>query len=36
MIQDVEQRGFEFEKNSGWDPLLGVGRIVLLPSAAGA
>ncbi|MFI6045620.1 hypothetical protein ACIA8C_28605 [Nocardia sp. NPDC051321] len=29
----VEQRGFEFEKNTGWDPILGAARIGMLPSA---
>ena len=31
LINDVEQRGFEFEKDSGWNPELGAARIALLP-----
>lgn len=33
LIDDVEQRGFTFEKNGGWSPTMGVARIGLLPSA---
>lgn len=32
LINQVEQRGFEFEQNSGWNPELGAARIALLPS----
>lgn len=32
LISQFEQRGFEFEKDSGWDPKLGAARIALLPS----
>lgn len=32
LINQVEQRGFEFEENSGWNPELGAARIALLPS----
>ncbi|MFI7004703.1 hypothetical protein [Nocardia sp. NPDC050175] len=35
VVQDVEQRGFSFEKNAAWTPLLGVGRMTMLPSATG-
>ncbi|MEU7137811.1 hypothetical protein ABZ942_00025 [Nocardia sp. NPDC046473] len=35
VVQDVEQRGFAFEKNAAWTPLLGVGRMTMLPSATG-
>jgi uncharacterized protein YukE len=31
LLDDVRQRGFEFEKNSGWNPDLGAARIALLP-----
>jgi hypothetical protein len=33
LINDVEQRGFEFEKNSGWNAGVGAARIAMLPSA---
>lgn len=33
LINDVEQRGFSFEKDSGWNPELGVARIAMLPAA---
>ncbi|RAG85423.1 hypothetical protein DN069_11640 [Streptacidiphilus pinicola] len=33
LIDQVEQRGFDFEKNGGWSPVLGAGRIAMLPSA---
>lgn len=33
LISDVEQRGFEFEKNGFWSPELGVARIAALPAA---
>jgi hypothetical protein len=33
LIDDVKQRGFEFEKNGGWDPKLGAARVALLPSS---
>jgi hypothetical protein len=33
LINQVEQRGFEFEKDSGWNPKLGALRIALLPPA---
>jgi hypothetical protein len=33
LIDDVEQRGFEFEKSGSWSPELGVARIALLPAA---
>jgi uncharacterized protein YukE len=33
LIDDVEQRGFEFEKNGGWNPELGVARVAMLPAA---
>lgn len=32
LIDLVKQRGFEFEKNSGWDYKAGAARIALLPS----
>ncbi|MEZ0094778.1 WXG100 family type VII secretion target [Streptacidiphilus sp. EB129] len=32
LINDVEQRGFSFEK-SGWDPTLGAVRVGMLPAA---
>ncbi|MFQ6326074.1 hypothetical protein ACLMAL_08035 [Nocardia sp. CWNU-33] len=35
VVQDVEQCGFAFEKNAAWMPLLGVGRMTMLPSATG-
>lgn len=31
LINQVEQRGFEFEQDSGWNPELGAARIALLP-----
>lgn len=31
LIDDVKQRGFEFEKSGHWDPNAGVARIALLP-----
>lgn len=33
LINDVEQRGFEFEKDGFWDPTLGAARIGMLPAA---
>ncbi|MFF4361646.1 hypothetical protein [Streptomyces sp. NPDC001604] len=33
LIDDVEQRGFEFEKGGGWSPAMGASRIGLLPAA---
>ncbi|SEL66974.1 hypothetical protein [Streptacidiphilus jiangxiensis] len=33
LIDQVEQRGFDFEKNGGWSPVLGAGRIAMLPAA---
>jgi uncharacterized protein YukE len=33
LINDVEQRGFEFEKNGGWSPTVGAARIGMLPAA---
>ncbi len=33
LIDDVQQRGFEFEKSGGWSPDLGATRIGLLPAA---
>lgn len=33
LIDDVEQRGFEFEKSGAWDPTLGTARIAMLPPA---
>jgi len=33
LLEDVKQRGFEFEKNGGWNPAAGAARIALLPSA---
>ena len=33
LIDDVEQRGFEFERNAGWSPTLGAARIGVLPAA---
>ncbi|MCD9880285.1 hypothetical protein [Streptomyces guryensis] len=33
LIDDVEQRGFEFEKGGGWSPTMGASRIALLPAA---
>ncbi|TBO56283.1 WXG100 family type VII secretion target [Streptomyces kasugaensis] len=33
LIDDVEQRGFTFEKGGGWSPTLGAARIGMLPSA---
>jgi uncharacterized protein YukE len=32
LLDDVRQRGFEFEKNGAWNPELGAARIALLPS----
>ena len=32
LVDDVEQRGFEFEQSGGWSPALGVTRIAMLPS----
>ena len=32
LVDDVEQRGFEFEKSGGWSPALGATRIAMLPS----
>jgi uncharacterized protein YukE len=32
LINQVEQRGFEFEEDKGWNPELGAARIALLPS----
>lgn len=32
LINQVEQRGYEFETNSRWNPALGAARIALLPS----
>lgn len=33
LIDDVEQRGFQFERNAGWSHTLGAARIGLLPAA---
>ncbi|MFF3569515.1 hypothetical protein ACFYXQ_17235 [Nocardia jiangxiensis] len=33
LISDVEQRGFDFEKDGSWDPTAGVARVAMLPSA---
>ncbi|WP_042451451.1 hypothetical protein [Streptacidiphilus jiangxiensis] len=33
LIDDVEQRGFEFEKNGFWSPELGAARMEMMPSA---
>lgn len=33
LINMVEQRGFEFEKDGFWDPTLGAARIGMLPAA---
>ncbi|MFF4953112.1 hypothetical protein [Streptomyces chattanoogensis] len=33
LINDVEQRGFEFEKSGGWSSAAGAARIGLLPAA---
>lgn len=33
LIDDVEQRGFSFEQDTGWSPSLGAVRVALLPSA---
>lgn len=33
LINDVEKRGFGFERDSGWSPSLGAARIALLPHA---
>lgn len=32
LINDFETRGFEFEKNGGWNPAAGAARIALLPT----
>lgn len=32
LINDVEQRGFEFEKSGGWNPELGAARVAMLPA----
>jgi hypothetical protein len=32
LVNDVEQRGFDFEKGA-WDPTLGAVRVGMLPSA---
>ena len=32
LVDDVERRGFEFERSGGWSPALGVTRIAMLPS----
>ena len=34
LVDDVEQRGFDFEKNKSWDPLVGVARMAMLPSVS--
>lgn len=31
LLEDVKQRGFEFEKSGSWNPKLGAARIALLP-----
>lgn len=36
LIDHLEERGFEFEKNELWRPALGVARITMLPSAPDA
>lgn len=33
LVNNVEQRGFSFEKDPGWNPELGVARIAMLPAA---
>lgn len=33
LVDDVEQRGFEFEKSGGWSSTLGASRIAMLPAA---
>lgn len=33
LVDDVEQRGFEFEKGGGWSPAVGASRIAMLPAA---
>lgn len=33
LIDDVEQRGFEFEKNGSWSPELGAARVGMMPDA---
>lgn len=33
LLDDVKQRGFDFEQNSGWNPELGAARIAMLPSS---
>jgi uncharacterized protein YukE len=33
LVNQVEQRGFEFETDAGWNPTLGAARIALLPSS---
>ncbi|MDR1999537.1 MAG: WXG100 family type VII secretion target [Frankiaceae bacterium] len=32
LLDDIEQRTFEFERNGGWDPDLGAIRVLMLPS----
>ncbi|MCL2583185.1 MAG: hypothetical protein FWE35_12095 [Streptosporangiales bacterium] len=34
LIDHLEERGFEFEKNAVWVPALGVARITMLPSSS--
>lgn len=34
LVDDVEQRGFDFEKNKSWDPAAGTARIAMLPSVS--
>ncbi|MFE7312278.1 hypothetical protein ACFU7T_04055 [Streptomyces sp. NPDC057555] len=33
LIDDVEQRGFSFEKSGGWSPAAGAARLGMLPAA---
>jgi uncharacterized protein YukE len=33
LVNQVEQRGFEFEKDGGWNPEFGAARIGMLPAA---
>ncbi|MCC9312411.1 WXG100 family type VII secretion target [Kitasatospora sp. RB6PN24] len=33
LIDQEEQRGFDFEKNGGWSPAAGASRIAMLPAA---